>query len=448
MSASFGVLPHGCGDLGRLTVVLVAARAGLLAALRRRGLVLEVVADRVDRRVARNALRRLDSRAAGAVLPRRPRARPVRRLRVRPGVHAAVGEEHDHVLHVGAPVLLQLVCRLVDRQRVARAAGGLDAVEGADDRRGGVQVPDAVRVLHDVVVRRVAVDVVVRERGDDVEAAVLVLVGGVGLRLPPRGVGVEAVVEGARGRRAAHVLRAVGVPGLLPLRVDRPDARADRGRRQCQPDPVELGVHHGEEHLDAVTRCLEVTALAVRQLDVAHRPGAVEHDHDVEGSHRAGEAGRRLRRHGERVHADEPCEERRHLGDGLDGDGVHRRKAGVAAGDGGDATGDRGRGRVVDRVDRVLASRRRAVLVRRRLRERRVGELLRAGECGCVDPRLELALHEPRVPDVDHEGDDDERDRHQDAGHEQDLPALFRREPARKGRLRSRGVSAAHSGAQ
>ena len=68
-----------------------------------------------------------------------------------------------------------------------------------------------------------------------------------------------------------------------------------------------------------------------------------------------------------------------------------------------------------------------------------VGKLLRPGECGGVDAGLELALHEPRVPDVDHEGDDDERDPHQDAGHDQDLAALVRRDPAREGRSLSRG---------
>ena len=72
---------------------------------------------------------------------------------------------------------------------------------------------------------------------------------------------------------------------------------------------------------------------------------------------------------------------------------------------------------------------------------RLVGELLRARERGGVDARLELALDEPRVADVDDERDDDEHDRHQDAGHEQDLAALVRREPARKCRPRSRGVA-------
>ena len=42
---------------------------------------------------------------------------------------------------------------------------------------------------------------------------------------------------------------------------------------------------------------------------------------------------------------------------------------------------------------------------------RLVGELLRCGERGGVDARLELALDEPRVADVDHERDEDDHDR-------------------------------------
>ena len=200
----------------------------------------------------------------------------------------------------------------------------------------------------DVVVRRVAVDVVVRERGDDVEAAVLVLVGGVGLRLPPRGVGVEAVVEGARGRRAAARSAGCRRSCLRPLRSRSSETLGPiAGGVSGEPDAVELGVHHGEERLDAVARRLEVTALAVRSTLTSHiepvrsRMSMMSSGFTEQGKHAVAFAVT-----GQRVHTDDAGEERRHLGGGRDGDGVHRRIARVAAGDRGDAARDRGGRRV------------------------------------------------------------------------------------------------------
>ncbi len=61
----------------------------------------------------------------------------------------------------------------------------------------------------------------------------------------------------------------------------------------------------------------------------------------------------------------------------------------------------------------------------RRLRcERRIGELLRSRERGGVDPRLEIALHEVRAPDV--HGERREAEDHDDENRRQDehLPVL------------------------
>ncbi len=82
------------------------------------------------------------------------------------------------------------------------------------------------------------------------------------------------------------------------------------------------------------------------------------------------------------------------------------------------------RGRVVDRVDRVLAGGRRAVLHGDALRERLVREMLHACESRRVGACLKLALDEHRVSDVHDEAHAHDQHDHRQCDDGEDLPAL------------------------
>ena len=75
--------PRTAAASGALVVVLVAGRAGLLAALGRRPSGSRGRSRSCRSPLFREALRRLDARSARPLVPRGARARPARRLRVR-----------------------------------------------------------------------------------------------------------------------------------------------------------------------------------------------------------------------------------------------------------------------------------------------------------------------------------------------------------------------------
>ena len=135
----------------------------------------------------------------------------------------------------------------------------------------------------------------------------------------------------------------------------------------------------------------------------------------------------RLRVHGHRVDADDAPEPRRHLRLRLHDDGVHPTVAPVAPGHARHAHDlDVGR-RVVDGVDGVLHPGRRAELRPDAQRIGLVGKLVGSSECSGVGARLELALDEHRVADIDDKADADDEHDHRERRDDHYLPALVRR---------------------
>ena len=110
-----------------------------------------------------------------------------------------------------------------------------------------------------------------------------------------------------------------------------------------------------------------------------------------------------------------------------DRDAVYAAVTAIAARDAGEARRLRGRDCVVDSVDCVLAARRGAELLRDGLGHHGVRQVLDSCQRGRVDARLQLPLHEHRVPDVDNEADAAEQEHHRDRGDDEDLAAFVRR---------------------
>ena len=240
-------------------------------------------------------------------------------------------------------------------------------------------------------------------------------------------VGVPIGISGGnvRVRRTRPRL----VPGAHGIPAVRNHACIDHRRRESEPQLVRGRVEHAGERPDPGTRIVQVGAVRIVHAGrgLTHRARPVEHDHDVERLDRARSAGGCGRVHRQLGDADDPSEPRRHLRLRLDDDAVHAAVAPVAAGNPGKARDLGGRGRVADRVHRVLVPGRRAVLHRHGLGHRRVGKMLRARERCRVDAGLELALDEHRVADVDDQPDHDDHERHGDRRHHQDLAALIGR---------------------
>ncbi len=237
-----------------------------------------------------------------------------------------------------------------------------------------------------------------RRRGLEVGAERVVEVDQVGLVVVARVDGSPVDRErGARGVVAADRVRRVVVVR----------------RERHEPDRVDVRVHDPEQGLHAVLRVVEVGALPAGTRGRAHRPGAVDDEHDVDRRRGTWLTGRGDALDVEVVEAEhvrEPGGCRRRLRDcdrvrleGLAGSAPVRRARRAA-----------GRDRDVD-VVQVVRSVQRCVLRGATRRGRDVGKLLRAGEGGRVGRRLHLALGVPGEADVHHDrGGPEKRDQRHD----------------------------------
>ena len=203
-------------------------------------------------------------------------------------------------------------------------------------------------------------------------------------------------------------------------RCGAPCADAGRRRQHRQADLGARGIHQLEEGADAVLRVVQVGAGRVLRAvgELAHRSGAVEHDHHVQRLGTAGRACGCRRLHVDLVEAEQPQERRLDVRRLRHGHGVRRTAAREHRGAGGLHVGAHG----AHVRDWVLAAT--AVRVRGGARRCRVGQVGRTGQGGGVGRRAQRHAGAVRLGDIDDEAQHHQQSKHEHDDEGQNLPAF------------------------